>query len=336
MYTHPIGVWGDRAAWLVFPLAASAGAAVWLVRRIARGSPGGLVAAYLQCQLLVLLAVLIALQSRGSGYLQAWFYVSVTLMVPAFLALAGQWARRLDELTPARFRALAAAACAVAVLIALPVERVSGSGGSSAWLMVALGCGVAGVLLVAVRAGGVRAAVAAVVLLGAANLLTRSQFRMADSMPGVAPVLRLDACEELSRHRKACFLAAYDTARWVRQLGPPGQVWFWYDLREPLGPAYDLAAHTNCTYYRVVSWSFPEVAGGKTCDGHGLGQIPVGDTVVLLSARPGAEADAARVLRSHGLNAHVVGTHLLGRRAPILLQAIVFRVFPPGEGPPTP
>jgi hypothetical protein len=335
LYSFPISEWGARAAWLVFPAAAAVGAVVWLLRWPFRRYPGG-ATAYFQGQLLALVAVQAVMQCQGHSYLQSWFYASVTLAVPGFCALSGQWARRLDELTPAQFRALAAVACGVAVLSGLPVERMRTPGGAPVWLAVALGCGVAGALLPLLRGTGLRAAVAAVVLLGAANLLARAQFRMADSMPGVAGILRLDACEDLGRHRKAVFLAAYDTARWVRQLGPPEQVWFWYDLREPLGPAYDLAAHTNGTYYRVVSWSFPEVAGGKTCDGHAVGHIPAGDTVVVLSARPLADADAARVLRSHGLNAHVVGTHLLGRRAPVFLPAIVFRVLPPGEMPPDP
>jgi len=282
-------------------------------------------ATFVQCHLLAALGLLIAAQYQGRlGYLEVWYYSSVVVMVPAFAALAGQWAGRLDALPSRRFALLVAAAVGVGLLGSV-ASRVGVVG--PPWLTpVALGCGAAAVLLPTLPRAGLRAALAAVGLFGVMGVGVQARFRMADALPVVAPIIRLDACQRLDPHRKACFLAVHDAARWVRELDEPGRVWFWYHLDEPLGPVYDMAAHTHCTYYRVISWQFPEVPDGKTAEGRPVRELPAGAMVVVFSGRDSAGEEAVRELRARGVNAAVVGERVLGRRPPVLIRAFVLRV----------
>jgi hypothetical protein len=317
MYVHPPGEWVGRAVWLVLPAAACLGAVVALVRR------AGI--RFVQWYLLAAVGLLLAAQYQGRfGYLEVWYYSSVVVTVPAFAALAGQWAGRLDGLSPRQCGILLSAAIAVGMLAAV-ASRFGVAG--PPWLApVALGCGAVAALLPALPRAGFRAALAAVVLFGLLSVGVQARFRMADAMPGVAPVLRLEACQALDPHRKACFLAIHDAARWVRTLDEPGRVWFWYHLHEPLGPIYDMAAHTHCTYYRVIGWEFPLIREGKMANGRPVGDLSAGGTVVVFSERDEARDEAVRELRARGVNVEVVGERALGRRPPALIRAFVLRV----------
>ena len=44
-------------------------------------------------------------------------------------------------------------------------------------------------------------------------------------------------------------------------------VWFWYRLDDPLGPVYDMAAHTNDHYLQLVNVRFPDLPDGKVYRG---------------------------------------------------------------------
>lgn len=310
MYVHPPGDWIAGAVWLVFPAAACVGAVVALVRRAGMR--------FVQWHLLAAAALLVAAQYQGRfGYLEVWYYASVAVMVPAFAALAGQWAGRLDGLTPRQFALLLAAACGSG-LLAAAVNRFGFDG--PPWLTTAaLGCGVAAVLLP-------RAAFVALVLFGLMNVGVQARFRMADAMPGVAPVLRLEACQAFDPHRKACFLAIHDAARWVRTLDDPGRVWFWYHLHEPLGPVYDMVAHTHCTYYRVIGWEFPLIREGRLANGRPVGDLAAGGTVVVFCERDEGRDEAVRELRAHGVTVEVIGERAMGRRSPAVFRAFVLRV----------
>src|SRR5581483_4868196 len=216
-----------------------------------------------------------------------------------------------------RYGVLLAAACGIGLLTAV-ASRFGLDG--PPWLTpAALGCGALAVLLPVLPRAGFRASLAAVVLFGLLNVGVQSRFRMADAMPGVAPVLRLGACQEFDPHRKACFLAIHDAARWVLTLDEPGRVSFWYHLHEPLGPVYDMVAHTHCTYYRVIGWEFPLIREGK---------LAAGPTVVVFCERDEARDEAVRELRARGVNAEMVGERALGRRSPALIRAFVLRVVP--------
>lgn len=319
MYVHPPGDWIGGAVWLVFPAAACAGAVVALVRRTG--------ARFVQWHLLAAAGVLLAAQYQGRfGFLEVWYYASAAVMVPAFTALAGQWAGRLDALSPRQHGILVAAACGIGLLTA--VASRSGLAGPSWLIPVALGCGVAAVLLPRLPRAGFRVALVAVVLFGLLNLGVQARFRMAEAMPGVAPVLRLEACQAFDPHRKACFLALHETARWVRELDEPGRVWFWYPLYEPLGPVYDMAAHTHGTYYRVIGWEFPLIREGTMANGRPVGDLAAGATIVVFSERDEARDEAVRELRARGVNVEVVGERALGRRPPALIRAVVLRVVP--------
>jgi hypothetical protein len=319
MYVHPPCEWVGGAVWLVFPAAACLGAVVASVRRSGMR--------FVQWHLLAAAALLLAAQYQGRfGYLEVWYYSSVVVMVPAFAALAGQWAGRLDGLSLLRYGVLLAVACGVG-LLAAAASRFGVAGPS--WLApVALGCGAAAVLLPVLPRAGFRAAVAAVALFGLLNVGVQARFRMADAMPGVAPVLRLEACQAFDPHRKACFLAIHDAARWARDLDGPGRVWFWYQLHEPLGPVYDMVAHTHCTYYRVIGWEFPLIREGKLADGRPVDALAAGATIVVFCERDEAKDEAVRELRARGVSAEVVGERALGRRPPALIRAFVLRVVP--------
>jgi hypothetical protein len=319
MYVHSPAEWIGRAVWLVFPAAACLGAVVALVRRAGMS--------FVQWHLLAAVGLLLAAQYQGRlGYLEVWYYSSVVVMVPAFAALAGQWAGRLDDLSTRQYGFLLAAAIALGVLTAV-TSRFGFSGPS--WLTpLALGCGVAAVFLPVLPRAGFRVTLAAVALLGLVNVGVQARFRMADAMPGVAPILRLEACQAFDPHRKACFLAIHDAARWVREVDEPGHVWFWYHLHEPLGPVYDMVAHTHCTYYRVIGWEFPLIREGKMAGGRPVGTLEAGGTVVVFCERDEARDEAVRELRGRGVNAEVIGERVLGRRSPAIIRAFVLRIVP--------
>jgi hypothetical protein len=329
-YVHHPRLWAGEAWWLVFPAAAVVGAAVGLARAAAAyrrgaGDRGAAFAAYFQVQLLVIVGWLAVKQFRVElAFLQYWLAASVMVMLPAFLALGGQLRGWADGFTPGRFRVLAAAWCLVLVAGCLTAERLH-LPGWGAWLPIAaaLGCAVAGVLAPQFAPPRVWVGVAAAVLLALASLSARAQFRMSSALIGVERASRVGRGEGFEDRRKGAFAAAQEVARWARERGPTGTVWFWYNLNDPLGPAYDMAAHTSYHYLQLVGVEFPAIKDDKLYRGDPIWILAKGGTVVVFSEDPAAGDVAAAELRRKHLDPRVEERRTFGRGSVVLTATIV-------------
>ena len=134
---------------------------------------------------------------------------------------------------------------------------------------------------------------------------------------------RADGCQSFDPHRAACFDTIAEFSRWARMLAPPGRVWYWYDVADPLGLVYDTAAHTDCHYLQVVGVRFPDLSSGKLYRGEPVQVIgDRGGAVVVLSDDPDAGERAAYWLRGCGMTVAIGDAVTLGR-APVAVRATV-------------
>lgn len=333
-YLFPPGEWVGRAGWLVIPAAAAAGAVVGLLRigwRWHRGEAtrADAASAYFQLQLLALVGVLAYKQVRCElGYLQIWLAASGTVMVTAFLALGGQLGRWADGFSPGRYRMVAAGWVGLTVAGCLTAERLHlPAWGTTVPLAAALAGAALAVLAVQVFPSRVAIGLGAAALFGVVSVSTRAHFQMADSLRDAGIPIRIDRCQAFDPHRKACFQAIAETAQWANGLAPAGQVWFWYNLDDPLGPVYDMAAHTNGHYLQLVNVRFPDLPDGKVYRGDPVQVIAEkGGVVIVLSPDPAAAAKALGWIRGCGMEAEVEEARTIGRHPPIILEATVIRV----------
>lgn len=329
-FVHHPRLWAGEAWWLVLPAAAAVGAVVGLVRAAAAYRRGGAdrraaFAAYFQVQLLVVGGLLAVKQLRVElAFLQYWLTASVMVMMPAFLALAGQIGAWADGFTPGRFRLVAAAWCGVVVAGCVTAERLH-LPGWGAWLPLpaALGCAVAAVLLPQMTPPRLWAGVGVAALLAAVSLSAQSQFRMTAALIGVERASRVGRAEAFGDRRKATFAAAQEVARWARERGPTGSVWFWYNLEDPLAPAYDMAAHTSYHYLQLIGVEFPAVKNDKLYRGDPTWILAKGCTVVVFSEDPAAGDRAVAELRRQHLDPRVEGRRTFGRGSVVLTATIV-------------
>lgn len=326
---HAPAHWLPWATWLLLPAAAAAGAVAWVLRAAAARRVGGPFAAYFQAQLLVLGALLWVAQLRGDlAFLQHRAPANATVMVAGFLALAGQWAGWLGRLSPGQFRRLAAAWAGVTLLAAADPARL-GLPDWGRWVppAAALGCGVAAAALAQFGPARVTAGVAVAALLAAVGGSARTHFRMNDAIHGIDSTIGQERYEEFDPLREKSYRAIAEAADWSRRLAPTGKVWFWYNLDDPLGPVYDMAAHTNFHYFQVVNVRFPDLSDGKVYRGEPVQTIARagGGAVVVFSDRPDAAERALYWLRGCGMTAELEDERVIGR-APVALRAVVIRV----------
>ncbi len=341
-YIFPPEVWIDRAGWLVLPAAAAIGAVVGLLRsgRLwlrGEATRADAASSYFQTQLLALVVVLAIKQVRGElGFLQVWLAASGTVMVAAFLALGGQLGRWANGFPPGQYRMVAAIWTALILAGTLTAERLHIPGwGAAVPLAAALAGAVLAVMAIQVFPSRVAVGLGAAALFGLVSVSTRAHFQMGDSLGRAGDEIRIDRCQAFEPNRKACFQVIAETARWTKELAPAGQVWFWYNLDDPLGPVYDMAAHTNGHYLQLVNVRFPDLPDGKVYRGDPVQIIArKGGAVVVLSPDPEAAAKALYWIRGCGMTAEVESTRTIGRHPPIILLATVIRVA--GPKPPNP
>jgi hypothetical protein len=326
--------WVGRAGWLIFPVAAVAGAVVNLARLAVQwhrgeGTRADGNAAFFQLQFLGLLGLLGVKQMRGEfASLQVWLAASWAVMTPAFLAFGGQLRRWADGLTPGQFRAVAAVWVVLAAGGCLTAERLHIPGwGSAIPLAVALAGAVTAVLLFQTCPPRFGVGVAAAALFGLVCMSARAHFKMSDSLCGAAVPIQLDRCEAFDPQRRQCFRTIAEAARWANGLAPAGKVWFWYNLNDPLGPVYDMAAHTNGHYLQIVNVRFPDLPDGKVYRGDQVQTIARsgGGAVVVLSDDPAAGEKTLYWIRGCGMRAEQEDVRVLGR-PPVAVRATVIRV----------
>jgi hypothetical protein len=287
IFKRPYAAWLGGAVWLVFPVLVLGGAVATLWR--SRGSPSPL--RFVQVLYVAFFAAMLAVQLTQHGVTLQWDYYASMLLPFAFIALGGQLAPLVAELSPRRVwgLALAIAVLGIAAAFTASWSGAFAAGSSLAVLLpLCLGSG-----MVVVPAAGLRGPLAALLLLGS---LALSQAIVAQ--PALAPrggpwtdqagvFLQLDRC-----------LSA------LRDLDPSLHLRLWYDDREPASKFFDTLASTVMLCPRLLTTRFPDAAGGRTCDGQQLGP---GIKIAVLSARPEAADLAAASLRAIGLGCRRLG-----------------------------
>jgi len=344
IFKQPLADWGPHAGWLVFPLLVLGGSLAVLARRprparmgaagggavdggaadggaagpaaaggtadrgaapgdAAAGAPAG----FSQVQFLAFFAAMAACELEGHGVALEYPYYASLLLPAAGLALAGQLAPLLGSLAPRVFAGFAAALAALLALasVAGPLLPVAGAPPTIAWPLAL------GAVMVAVVATGRRG-------LGAAVLLAVS---LAAAVLAAEAAVRPAVPEPAAYADSYLFFRQVDAglSLLVRQ-DPSMQVRLWYDRSEPAGRFYDSLATAWRLCRRLVTFSFPNVAGGDMCDHARLGP---GMMLALPSQRPPMETAAAaeRSLASIGLRACWLGvTPLPGPVAPLAVS----------------
>jgi hypothetical protein len=315
-FRDPTYAWVAEAAWLALPALALAGAVGSLVR--ARREPDAgrrRFILFTQLQLLGLAGILVFFQVQGDTAVLQHFYYSSLLLPAVFLALAAQLPR-LDGLAPRSFALLfGSAALALAVLPNLPLGAGRLAAGLAVPVLLPLvaGCGIA--VAPWLRAPGVRVG-AAVLGLALCQLLAWDLAAVSRRFQGFGGDAR------------GLFL---QVARSYAAVEAHGRPRLWYDMREEggRGALYDVIATAWMLCPSMVSGDFPDLHGGRMCDGS---LVVPGTRIAVLSVDPAALARAESALRGIGLSARPLGREEVpgpvARFALTLLEAV------PAEGGP--
>lgn len=287
IFKRPYSAWLGGAVWLVFPTLVLGGAVAMLWR--GRGSPSPL--KFVQALYCAFCAAMLAVQLTQHGVtLQFDFYASMLLPF-AFIALGGQLAPVVAELSPRRVWGLALAISVLGIAAAFMASWSGGFAAGSALAVLVPLC--LGLGLVVVPAAGLRDLLPALFLLGS---LTLSQAIVAQRAlaPRAAPWT----------DQAGLFLQLDRGLSALRDLDPSLHLRLWYDEREPSWKFFDTLASTVMLCPRLLTTRFPDAAGGRTCDGQQLGP---GVKIAVLSARPEAADLAAASLRAIGLGCRRLG-----------------------------
>lgn len=329
-------IWIDGAYWLVFPALATLGAVgrlrqllwnrdrverwAWLAHRRRR------IAVLWHVQLLLVVAVLLSLQlGTQYAFLQHWFYVSFLVMPLAFLSLSETWSAWLKRINLATYRGFCAAlSVAFVVSAVLPwLGNAPGTWGVPAKI-VALGLvGFTGILPFIARPQ-LRFGMAAAVTLASLNGVCRHEFLTKTGAPSQPQASQIrDANQALDAERPKAFRAIYECTQIARQLDRQANVWFWFDMNEPLGPVFNSASCTQWLAQRYINREFPAILKPIRP------KNPVfqpGRKIMVLSADPQAPEKALDSLRAQGVTAKACEQHAVGE-APIVFTVSVIEVL---------
>jgi hypothetical protein len=276
---------------------------------------------FAQLQYVAAFAVMAACELEPHGVPLEYFYYALLLLPPACLALAGQLAPLLDRLPPRVFAGLAVAT--VAVLAPVSVGRAQPWDASRVpTIALPLAAGATAVAVIAVIAPwrrGLGPAVLLMASLAAALLLTQNPFdRRLRRYRGYADSPRF-------------FQQVDSTLSRLRAADPSMRLRLWYSMDEEDGRFYDSLACAWRLCDRLVTISFPDVAGGRMCDGQPL---QPGMKIAVLSERPppAAAAAAEGALESIGLRARWLGASSIpGPVRPISLLFLETGALPRGD-----
>jgi hypothetical protein len=323
--------WIRGAYWLIFPALAGLGA-VLHVGQLLFVSPRPprhriWIALLWHAQFLLMFGGLGALHVRTQyAFLQQWFYVSFLVLPLAFLSLAATWSGWLGRLTPGAFRGFGAGlACVMVASAAAPwLDGDPGSWGRPA-KFIAVGLSiVAGALPVLARPRlGIGLAAAAA--LAGLNGLCRHEFLTKTGFPAPHhPVVMMDASQALDPERPKVFRAIYDCTQIARKLDRLANVWFWFDMKEPLGPVYNNAVCTHWWSRRWINRDFPSlIESNQAADP----AFQPGRKIMILSQDPEAQEKAVASLLTRGIAAKAAGQHAVGE-APIAFTVSVLEILP--------
>ncbi len=324
--------WIGGAYWLVFPALAAGGSIVRLGQLIfVRERPPRhriWIAALWHTQLLLVIGVLLTLQLRTQfSFMQQWFYVSFLIMPLAFLALADVWSEWLSRLTPVAFRAFSAA-LAIGLIASAVVPWLGDDPGT--WGRIAkvavVGLGLSAIALPFFARPKFSVGLVAALLLAGLNGLCRHEFLTKTGFPALHhPVIMMDASQALDGERPKAFQAIYECTQIARKLDRHANVWFWFDMKEPLGPVYNNAVCTHFWSFRWINRDFPELSEPNNLKSPLFGP---GRKIMVMSQDPHAEVKAIASLAAKGIGVKSTARHAVGE-APIAFTVTVLEVLPP-------
>ena len=296
-WLDPSYKWIGSAAWLLFPAVTLVGALLLVNWRGSRITSGGGFRSFWQIYFLLSVLIMVLWQLAGQPVLQFVYYTS--LLFPAmFMALGAQWAGALERLDRWQFAALCGVALAILFLpFVLPLRAGVVPRIQQHPILLPAILGTAAVVLLA-RPVRYTSALAVLLLCVACGTLNAGIGTRTWGHPGQPddPALR-----------KQAFLAVVDSVRVVQEIDPTDHLFFWYDLRAPLGRLHRSVASTFMWSHRVVSESFPLLgAQAETFDLKP--KVPPPHTrIAILTVDPEALQKAEQSLRQVGLTARFIG-----------------------------
>jgi hypothetical protein len=247
------------------------------------------------------------------------------MLLPAsLLSLSEAWSDWLDRMDRRSFCVLCGALIAGLIAsIAFPgLERQPGTWGTPA-MLVAVVLAVVGATAPLLAPTRRFAIPVVVVVLVSLNALTRHEFLM---KAGTPPVLHapgyIDASQSFDPHRRQCFLAVSECTRTVSRLEPETNVWFWYDLEEPLGPVFKASACTHWIHHRLINSEFPTLPEDRA---PGQPGFRPGDKIALLSQDLRSGERARRSFRAGNVALETLGEFDVGEY-PVAFRLTIFEV----------
>lgn len=289
--------WLLTANWLLYPMLASLGALIWLIRRVfGFREHGSRVIIFYQLQLILLLTVLAVLDTPWHIPLVRIPYYVCALLPIVFLALGGQLDRLMIQLRPAQVR-LVSAVAAISLIGAAFIPRIEPTPHYprlfplGAFLLTGALAGAVVLLLDWRRVSG-RLSLCIFVLLGGSVYLNRVNY------PGP---FESESERLIDRNRPAVLRAVVDGVRAVQAVNPNGRVWAWYDQHAPLAYLYLMLSCAHQSGLILPDIQLMDILPVST-----PGRLRPGTKVVVLSSGDDILAQTTDTLQRHGVDVRIL------------------------------
>jgi hypothetical protein len=168
-------------------------------------------------------------------------------------------------------------------------------------------------------------ALAVPVLFAGVNGICRHEFLTKTGFPRIHhEVGMMDASQALDGHRPQIFRSIHACTQIARELAPDANIWFWFDMNEPLGAVYNNVACTHWWSLRYINRSFPNLPQPWPHD-HPARQP--GRKIMVLSQDRDATEKAVASFHGQGIPVRKLAERAVGR-APIRFTVSVLEVLP--------
>jgi 4-amino-4-deoxy-L-arabinose transferase-like glycosyltransferase len=283
----PFHLWSNRATWLILPsLVFLSSIAFLCINWKRRTSPNVRFQVLFQCYFQICALIFVLFEAKGSPVL-AYLYYASFLIPGTFLALGGQLAPLVDQLSSNHF---VLAVCG-AIVIPLLAYRVSPNSAATLWAnshapTIVFVLAFIGVALFLVRGSAVRVLALSLpcLALGVVNAGS-SYYRVSDS-----------------KISKLGFPAIVESVQAIRIMAPSGKLLFWYRDSEPMGNFYRSVASSYLWGFSLINERFPSLERKEDSF-----QFPSSNTeIAILSNEADALQQADLALDRIGLSVQLV------------------------------
>ncbi len=299
-FYSPINYWINHAYWLLFPTIIVYLIPIALLQykntpKMLILSGVGIVNIVTYFYLAALLLGLILLQIIAKRpVIQSWFYASWILLPLSYVTMPNVFGETLEKLNKRAWIALLCACLIVSTLsVALRTDALRLVSFPAIFITATV------VLGLVFAIGNPMPRNAGVILsFSAINLLAGSNFQMRFTYPPNSGE-EIDRQQSFDSRRHESFVAITQCANLAKRIAPDSDVWFWFDIKEELGPVFNAAACTHWWGFRILNRDFPILNGPIDMRGD---SIKTGTRIMILSGKMNnLQAESIAQLLSAGI-----------------------------------